>query len=188
MSGRHNLSNALAAAAVGTAFSLPPEEIARALNTAQPPKMRGEVFDFAAGFTVIDDSYNSNPRSLLNMVRTMSEGSRGHQRLIVIAGEMLELGPSEVTLHNEAGREIAGLGINVLWGVRGLAKEIVAGARDAGLAAVKFFESSDDAAAELMKELREGDLVLVKGSRGVATDRIVKALRERFPLAGEDTR
>src|ERR1043166_5485840 len=81
MSGRHNLSNALAASAVGTAFSLPPEEIARALSKAQPPKMRGEVFDFAAGFTVIDDSYNSNPRSLLNMVRTMAEGGRNRRRL-----------------------------------------------------------------------------------------------------------
>jgi UDP-N-acetylmuramoyl-tripeptide--D-alanyl-D-alanine ligase len=186
MSGRHNLSNALAAAAVGTAFSLPPEEIARGLSTAQPPKMRGEVFDFAAGFTVIDDSYNSNPRSLLNMVRTMAEGSRGDQRLMVIAGEMLELGPDEVSLHNEAGREIASYGVNVLWGVRGLAKEIVAGARDAGLAAVKFFESSEAAAAELMKEVKEGDLILVKGSRGVATDKIVKALKERFPLAGAE--
>ena len=91
----------------GTAFSLTAEEIARALSTAQPPKMRGEVFDFAAGFTVIDDSYNSNPRSLLNMVRTMAEGGRGRKRLIVIAGEMLELGPDEVALHREAGREIA---------------------------------------------------------------------------------
>ena len=188
MSGRHNLSNALAASAVGTAFSLPPEEIARALSTAQPPKMRGEVLDFAAGFTVIDDSYNSNPRSLLNMVRTMAEGGRDRKRLIVIAGEMLELGPDEVSLHNEAGRETAGHGINMLWGVRGLAKEIVAGARDAGLAAVRFFESSEEAAAELMKEVKEGDLVLVKGSRGVATDKIVKALREQFPLVGEDER
>src|SRR5215208_5727241 len=108
MSGRHNLSNALAASAVGTAFSIPPEEIAAALKTAQPPKMRGEVFDFGAGFTVIDDSYNSNPRSLLNMVRTMAEGGGGSKRLIVIAGEMLELGPDEVSLHRDAGREIAG--------------------------------------------------------------------------------
>src|SRR4030095_16913112 len=128
MSGRHNLSNALAAAAVGTSFSLTAEEIARALSTAQPPKMRGEVFDFAAGFTVIDDSYNSNPRSLLNMVRTMAEAGRGRKRLFVIAGEMLELGPDEVSLHRDAGREIASYGIDVLWGVRGLASEIVAGA------------------------------------------------------------
>ena len=68
---------------------------------------------------MIDDSYNSNPRSLLNMVRTMAEGGRGRKRLIVIAGEMLELGPDEVALHREAGREIASYGIDVLWGVRG---------------------------------------------------------------------
>src|SRR4030095_13003215 len=102
MSGRHNLSNALAAAAVGTSFGLAPSQIAEALKTAFPPKMRGEVFDFAAGFTVIDDSYNSNPRSLLNMVRTMAEGGTNRKRLIVVAGEMLELGPDEVNLHREA--------------------------------------------------------------------------------------
>src|SRR6185295_3547702 len=143
MSGRHNLSNALAAAAVGTAFSLTPEQLAEAFGSAQPPKMRGEVFDFAAGFTVIDDSYNSNPRSLLNMVRTMVEGGQGRKRLLVIAGEMLELGPDEVSLHRDAGREIAGSGVNLLWGVRGLAKEIVAGANDAGLS-TRFFNSSEE--------------------------------------------
>jgi UDP-N-acetylmuramoyl-tripeptide--D-alanyl-D-alanine ligase len=188
MSGRHNLSNALAASAVGTAFSLTAEEIARALSTAQPPKMRGEVFDFAMGFTVIDDSYNSNPRSLLNMVRTMAEGGRGRKRLVVIAGEMLELGPNEVALHREAGREIAAYGIDVLFGVRGLAREIVAGAYETGLSAGKFFNSSDEAATQLIKEVKEGDLILVKGSRGVATDKIVKALREQFPLLGENER
>ena len=186
MSGRHNLSNALAASAVGTAFSIPPEEIAAALKTARPPKMRGEVFDFAAGFTVIDDSYNSNPRSLLNMVRTMAEAGRGRKRLVVIAGEMLELGPDEVSLHREVGTEIARSGIDVLWGVRGLGKEIVVGANEAGLTATQFFNSSDEVAEQLFREVREGDLILIKGSRGVATDRVVKALRERFPLAGED--
>jgi UDP-N-acetylmuramoyl-tripeptide--D-alanyl-D-alanine ligase len=186
MSGRHNLSNALAASAVATAFSIPPEEIAAALKSAQPPKMRGEVFDFAAGFSVIDDSYNSNPRSLLNMVRTMSEGGRGRKRLVVIAGEMLELGPDEASLHRDVGRELAESGINLLWGVRGLAREIVAGANEAGLSATKFFNSSDEVATELINEVKEGDLILVKGSRGVATDKVVKALRERFPLAGAD--
>ncbi len=187
MSGRHNLSNALAAAAVGTAFELSTEQIAAALNTARPPKMRGEVFDFAAGFTVIDDSYNSNPHSLINMVRTMLDGRQGRKRLIVIAGEMLELGPEEVLLHREAGRDIAKSGINVLWGIRGLAKEITAGAADAGLSATKFFNSSTEAAAAIVMEVKEGDLILVKGSRGVATDKVVNALRERFPLVGEDT-
>jgi len=163
MGGRHNLSNALAASAVATAFSIPPEEIARALKSARPPKMRGEVLDFAGGFTVIDDSYNSNPRSLLNMVRTMAEARQGSKRLVVISGEMLELGPDEASLHRDAGREIAGSGIDLLWGVRNLAREIVAGANEAGLSATKFFNSSDEAAAELIKKVREGDLILVKG-------------------------
>jgi UDP-N-acetylmuramoyl-tripeptide--D-alanyl-D-alanine ligase len=186
MSGQHNLSNALAAAAVGVSFGLSAEQIAEALSTARPPKMRGEIVDFAAGFTVIDDSYNSNPRSLLNMVRTMAEARAGRKRLVVIAGEMLELGPEEASLHHAAGREIAETGVNVLWGVRGLAKDLVAGAEQAGLAEARFFASSDDAANEIVKEVREGDLVLVKGSRGVATERVVNALKERFPLAGED--
>ena len=99
---------------------------------------------------------------------------------------MLELGPDEASLHREAGREIASTGINVLWGVRGLANEIVAGANEAGLSAARFFNSSDEVAEELPREVKDGDLILVKGSRGVATDRVVKALRERFPLTGED--
>src|ERR1051325_3024313 len=110
MSGQHNLSNALAAATVGVSFGMSAQEIADALSTARPPKMRGESVDFAAGFTVIDDSYNSNPRSLLNMVRTMVEARGSRKRLLVIAGEMLELGPEEASLHRAAGREIAQTG------------------------------------------------------------------------------
>jgi UDP-N-acetylmuramoyl-tripeptide--D-alanyl-D-alanine ligase len=185
MSGRHNLSNALAAAAVGTSFDMSAGEIAAALKTATPPKMRGEVLDFAAGFTVVDDSYNSNPKSLLNMVRTMTEARSNYRRLIVIAGEMLELGPNETELHRQAGVDIAKAGIDLLWGVRGLAREIVAGANSAGLN-TKFFASSADVGEAIIKEAQEGDLILVKGSRGVATDKVVAALKEKFPLIGGD--
>jgi UDP-N-acetylmuramoyl-tripeptide--D-alanyl-D-alanine ligase len=186
MTGRHNLMNALAATAVATCFEIAPGQIAAALKTATAPKMRGEVLDFAAGFRVIDDSYNSNPRSLLNMVRTMIEAGKTSKRRIVVAGEMLELGPDAPSLHREAGREIARAGIDILWGVRGLATEIVAGAKEAGMKQTEFFESSEDVAVAVNQEVREGDLVLIKGSRGVATDKIVTSLRKRFPLAGED--
>ena len=185
MSGRHNLMNALAAAAVATCFKMQPEQIARALQSVRPPEMRGETLDFAAGFTVIDDSYNSNPQSLMSMVRTIAEAGGGKRR-IVIAGEMLELGPEEARLHREAGRQIARSGVDLLWGVRGLAAEIVAGAREAGLTATRFFEDSDEAANNIPGEVKEGDLILIKGSRGVATDKIVSELRERFPLLGTD--
>ena len=188
MTGRHNLMNALAASAVATALKVKPELIADALRTARPPRMRGEVLDFADGFTVVDDSYNSNPRSLIGMVRTLAEAKENVSRRIVIAGEMLELGPESPQMHREAGHEIARLGIDVLWGVRGLASEMVSAAREAGIVGASFFESSDDAAAAALKEVRAGDLILVKGSRSVETDRIVAALKERFALTGVDKR
>jgi UDP-N-acetylmuramoyl-tripeptide--D-alanyl-D-alanine ligase len=186
MSGRHNLMNALAAAAVATSFEIGPAQIAEALSTAMTPRMRGEVFDFAAGFRVVDDSYNSNPRSLINMVRTIAEAETNSRRRIVIAGEMLELGNVAAELHREAGREIGRAGLDVVWGIRGLAAEIVAGAREVGLTDTRFFETSEDAARVLIEEVKEGDLILIKGSRGVATDKIVSAVRKRFPLAGAD--
>ena len=186
MSGRHNLSNALAAAAVGTSFEMSAGEIAAALKSARPPKMRGEVLEFAAGFTVIDDSYNSNPTSLLSMVHTMAEAGTRPVRLIVVAGEMLELGPDAARLHREAGIDIAELGVDVLWGIRGLANEMVAGAAAAGLPSTAFFQSCEEAAAEIINYVSEGDLILIKGSRGVATDKIVAALKEKFPLTGGD--
>jgi len=186
MTGAHNLMNSLAASAVATALKVKPELIADALRSVKPPKMRGEILNFAAGFTVVDDSYNSNPRSLLSMVRTLAEAGDKVKRRVVVAGEMLELGPQSPQMHREAGHEIARLGIEVLWGVRGLASEIIAGARDEGLAATRFFDSSDEAATAVIDEVRAGDLILVKGSRSVETDRVVAALKQKYPLADTD--
>lgn len=188
MTGRHNLMNALAAAAVATCLEIKPDEIAAALKSVRPPQMRGEVIDFAAGFTVVDDSYNSNPRSLLSMMRAITETEAVARRRIVIAGEMLELGPAGALMHREAGREIAAAGIDLLWGVRGLGIELVEGAREAGMKMehARFFETSEEAAVALSQEVRAGDLVLVKGSRGVRTDKVVQLLRDRFPIVGGD--
>ncbi len=185
MTGRHNLMNALAASAVATALKVGPELIADALRSAKPPRMRGEVLNFAARFTVVDDSYNSNPRSLLGMVRTLAEASENVKRRVVIAGEMLELGLHEREMHREAGREIARLGIDILWGVRGLATEMVSAASEHGMKTTRFFESSEQAATAALDLISEGDLILVKGSRSVETDKIVAALKERFPLVGQ---
>jgi UDP-N-acetylmuramoyl-tripeptide--D-alanyl-D-alanine ligase len=190
MPGRHNLMNALAAAAVATCFEIGPAEIASALRSVTPAKMRGEVIDFAAGFTVVDDSYNSNPRSLLSMVQTIAESGAQARRRIVVAGEMLELGEESAEMHREAGAEIVRAGIDVLWGVRGLALDLVEGAREAGMSreATRFFETSEQAAAALVEEAREGDLILVKGSRGVETDKVVAGLRTSFTALGADER
>ena len=184
--GRHNLMNALAASSVATFFGVVPAQIASALKTVPQTKMRGEVLDFAAGFELIDDSYNSNPRSLITMVQTLKEGGQHAKRRIVVAGEMLELGPSSAELHREAGKEIAGFGVDLLWGVRGYARDLVEGACEGGMSpeATRVFENSEQAGAALVDEIRAGDLVLVKGSRGVQTDKVIRLLCERFPLVG----
>ncbi len=187
MHGRHNVSNALAAAAAATSFGIGVKDIAEALATAAPSEKRGEVLRFDAGFTVVDDSYNSNPRSLLSMAEAVAQGGEGVERRIIVAGEMLELGDEGPALHREAGRDIAGYGVDVLWGVRGLASELVEGARESGMehGAARFFETSDETAEALAEFIRAGDLVLVKGSRGVHTELIVERLKERYERRDE---
>jgi UDP-N-acetylmuramoyl-tripeptide--D-alanyl-D-alanine ligase len=187
MPGRHNLLNALAASAVAHCFGTGAAEIAEALSTAAPSQMRGEVLSFREGFTVVDDSYNSNPRSLLAMAEAVAQGGEGVRRRIVLAGEMRELGADSAAIHREAGREVAGLGLDVLWGVEGHARELVGGAREGGMAEANtaFYENSEEAASALAAFVRAGDLVLVKGSRGVHTEKVVALLKERYEQSGE---
>lgn len=182
LSGKHNVSNALAAAAVGFHFGMSAPEIAAALRTIAPPAQRGEVLHFAEDFTVVNDSYNSNPAALLGMVETLIDGGRSAARKIVVAGEMLELGASEKEIHRKTGEKLAASGTDFLIGVRGLAREMCEGARIAGLTETMFFENSDAAGEFLAGDIKAGDLVLVKGSRGVKTERVVEKLLEKFRL------
>jgi len=177
--GRHNVLNALAAAAAAHSFGLSARQIAEQLSTAKPSEKRGELIRFPNGVTVIDDSYNSNPRALLEAVRAMTE-AKGFRRRIVIAGEMLELGEQGAELHRQCGSEIAAMNVDILIGVRGLAKEMVATAK--GIAT--FCESPEEAANTLIAEAHPGDLVLVKGSRGVRTEKVIERLRAAFEPVG----
>lgn len=174
--GKHNVYNALAAAAAGHHFGLSAAQIAMQLNTAAPSKMRGELITFANGVTVIDDSYNSNPPALMQAVQAMAQ-AQGFTRRIVVAGEMLELGEPGAAMHRECGAAIAAAGIQRVIGVRGLATELVAGAFDAGLKDATFCETPEQAAGELLAEWQSGDLVLIKGSRGVRTERVIERLK-----------
>ncbi len=181
LSGRHNVLNALAAAAVGFSFGMKAREIAEALGNIQPPAQRGEVLHFKEGFTVINDSYNSNPAALFSMVKTLVDGSgKNSGRKIVVAGEMLELGKSEREIHRETGRDLAASGIDFLIGVRGLAREMTEGAKENGLRETMFFENSDEAGQFLAGEIKPGDLVLIKGSRGVKTEKVIEKLLENY--------
>lgn len=176
--GRHNVYNALAAAAAAHSFGLSATKIAEQLSTAAPSKMRGELIRFANGVTVIDDSYNSNPKALIEAVRAMTE-AKGFNRRIVVAGEMLELGEQGAELHRQCGSEIAAMKIDSLIGIRGLAKEMVTAAKSIAV----FCESPEEAADRLIAETHPGDLVLVKGSRGVRTEKVVERLRAEFGSA-----
>ncbi len=183
LSGRHNVLNALAASAVGFGFGMSVQAIADALFSISPPPQRGEVLHFREGFTIINDSYNSNPAALVGMVKTLVEGKQNAQRLIVVAGEMLELGKHEKEIHQEVGEKIAASGIDFLIGVRGLAKDLVESANANGLREAKFFSNSDEAGEFLANEIKAGDLVLVKGSRGVRTERVIEKLLKKFEVS-----
>ncbi|HZF41381.1 MAG TPA: UDP-N-acetylmuramoyl-tripeptide--D-alanyl-D-alanine ligase, partial [Blastocatellia bacterium] len=190
--GRHNVYNALAAAAVASYFGFAPEQIASRLATSEPSKMRGELIRFANGVTVIDDSYNSNPQALLQSVRAMLDvansvaASVAPGRGVVVAGEMLELGEYGPDLHRKCGREIAAMGIDVLIGVRGLASELVAGAVEGSGSSARltsFCETPEEAAEMLVAGSVPGDVILVKGSRGVRMEIVVERLKAAFGSA-----
>lgn len=183
LSGKHNVLNALAASAVGYSFGMTAREIKDALRTVGPPKQRGEILRFAGGFTVINDSYNSNPAALMKMVRTLAEGASAKSRLIVVAGEMLELGEEEREIHRRTGRELAGSGVDLLLGVRNLAADMVEAAREGGLEGSMFFENSEKAGEYLSDEVGPDDLILVKGSRGVRTEMVIEKLLEKHSLS-----
>ena len=174
--------NCLAAAAVGHVFGMSARSIATSLANVSPPPQRGDVLRFAAGFTVINDSYNSNPHALLSMVDTLVSGSSIGSRRVVVAGEMLELGENEKAMHRETGSLIAASGVDRLIGVRGLAEDMVQAARDAGMSDAQFAKDSVEAAELVVGTITAGDVVLVKGSRGVKTERIIEKLLEKFPL------
>ncbi len=182
LGGRHNIMNALAAAAVGFSFSMSAEKIAEALTDVEAPPQRGEVIRFREGFTVINDSYNSNPDALISMVETLTSGGKDAKRLIVVAGEMLELGQQAAEIHFATGKELAELNVDVLIGVRGLGKELVEGARKGGIGLAEFAIDSSAAGELLCSMVEEGDAVLVKGSRGVRTELVIEKLLEKFEL------
>jgi UDP-N-acetylmuramoyl-tripeptide--D-alanyl-D-alanine ligase len=182
LNGKHNILNALAASAVGVSFGMSAQEIAASLHTVVPPPQRGEVLHFAEGFTVINDTYNSNAKALLSMVETIVDGGAGAKRKIVIAGEMRELGENAAQIHYETGQKIAEIGVDKLFGVEGFANDLLKGAKDAGLRETEFYEDSTVAAEKFLTEVQAGDLILVKGSRGVRTEKIIEKLLEKFEL------
>lgn len=185
LAGRHNISNALAALAAASVWGVGAREAQAVFPTLEATGMRGRVLQYEAGFTVINDCYNSNPVALNAMVGLLtSTPAKG--RHILAAGEMLELGPTSAELHRQCGRTAAASGkLGWIIGVQGEAENLVRGAMEAGQPAErsKFFPTSAETGEFLATIVAPGDVVLVKGSRGVKMERIVEALDARFPRA-----
>ena len=173
--GRHNIANAMAAIAVGLEAGIPLDECAAAIGRLRPADKRGEVLRLR-GAIVINDCYNSNPEALKAMIETLA--SMPAKRRILVAGEMLELGPDSARIHFECGRFAAGHGIDLVLGVRGSAQNIVDGARQNGALAM-FVSSPLEAGEWLQAEIKEGDAVLLKASRGVGLERALSWIEER---------
>jgi UDP-N-acetylmuramoyl-tripeptide--D-alanyl-D-alanine ligase len=170
--GRHNVLNALAAITVGLKSGISLQVCAAALQRLEPGDKRGEVLRWH-GATLINDCYNSNPRALDAMVDALM--AMPGERHIVIAGEMLELGPEARALHAACGQRMAERGVSSVLGVRGAAADLVDAALIGGADAL--FVDTPEAAGEWMgANLRAGDVVLLKASRGVRLEKALKAL------------
>ncbi len=176
--GRHNVANALAAAAVGVALELPLDAIARGLAAARPVGGRG-IWKRAGEVTILDDTYNASPASVRAALDTLA-ARRAGRRAVVVLGDMLELGASSDEDHREVGRMVAALPADELVGFGRASALAVEAARAAGLAEAHHAPTFEDTVAHLLKRLTPGDVVLVKGSRGMRMERVVDALVARL--------
>jgi len=184
--GRHNVMNALAALATASLWGIGATEARRVFPELVPADKRGEVVRFREGFTVINDSYNSSPTAL-NALADLVASTPAYRRRILAAGEMLELGASAPELHRECGRHAASLKeIDWIFGVQGDAAELVRAAVAAGHPKenTQFFENSAQAANFIAEFVTRGDLLLLKGSRGVRMEKILEAIEARYTRSG----
>ena len=181
--GAHAAHNALAALATVAASGGDVQAAAARMEGVEPGAGRGKVHELSRAIVLIDDSYNSSPPALASVLETMRL-SEPRGRRVLILGDMLELGPMEVALHREVGRRAGLAKVQMLVAVGTLSRETTEAARRSGVGEVHHFADSTicaDAAADL---LGDGDMVVVKGSRGMHMGRVVRALTARFGEGG----
>jgi UDP-N-acetylmuramoyl-tripeptide--D-alanyl-D-alanine ligase len=172
--GQHNATNAMAGLAVALEAGVDLDAAVAALETLTAGDKRGEIFEIA-GATLLNDSYNSNPEALRSMIRTLAARPAAGRRILV-AGEMLEQGVHGPELHSACGLAAAEVGLDLVAGVQGNAKHLAIASCSGGIASL-FLPDADAAGRWLIHNLRPGDVVLVKGSRGVHLERAIEALK-----------
>jgi UDP-N-acetylmuramoyl-tripeptide--D-alanyl-D-alanine ligase len=175
--GRHNVYNALAAAAVALRLAVPLSDVAEGLGRATLTGMRMEVFTVASGVVVINDAYNANPTSMRAAIETL-ETMKAQGRRVAVLGDMGELGNLSEIAHLEIGEHVAAHGIDVLVVVGRRARRIGEGARAAGMSPemVRPCATPEEAVEVLDDILEPGDVVLVKASRSMRLETVVEGL------------
>ena len=177
--GVHNASNALAGLAVALEAGVDLDDAVAALASLTAGDKRGQVIEID-GATILNDSYNSNPEALRSMIRTLA--ARPAARRILVAGEMLELGEQGPALHSACGRAAAEAGLDLVAGVQGNSEHLAAAACSGGVASL-FLQDAEAAGRWLKQTMQPGDVVLVKGSRGVHLERAIEAVKTRIAAA-----
>jgi UDP-N-acetylmuramoyl-tripeptide--D-alanyl-D-alanine ligase len=178
--GRGNLSNVLAAVAVGVEWDVPLAAMAERASRLKAAPHRGEVVRLAQGVILIDDSYNASPAATRRALDVLRDGAG---RRVAVLGEMLELGDQSIALHEDVGRTAAAAHLDLLIAIGGEAsRALVDAAVGGGLAAARtrHFATTDEAADAAAALIQPGDLVLVKGSHGIRTDKVVDRLKTVF--------
>jgi UDP-N-acetylmuramoyl-tripeptide--D-alanyl-D-alanine ligase len=183
--GLHNLENALAAVTTGLVFGIETDNITRGLSTFQASKMRMH-FVRREDFTIINDAYNASPRSVAGAL-TVLQDAKSSGRMIAVLGDMLELGPREEAGHEEVGEKVAAIGTDLLITVGERARRIGQTAAASGMSEDRIWmcSSNKEAVDVLSMQIRYGDTILVKGSRGMVMEEIVDALTNIPPLVKE---
>jgi UDP-N-acetylmuramoyl-tripeptide--D-alanyl-D-alanine ligase len=176
--GRHNVQNALAAIAASSVFGIPPGEVRQALAEFQNLPQRSEILTLPGEVTVINDCYNSNPLAMERMLEALAAWPRARRR-IVVAGEMLELGPTSPELHRGVGRQCAQSGVEWVIAVQGDAWFFVEGAVEGGIppSHARFFQDAKSAGEFCRTLMASGDVILVKGSRGAHLETVIEMLK-----------
>ncbi len=177
--GLHNVYNATAAAAVAVAMGLGLDEIKKGLEEWRPFKGRFEVHRLDCGVNLVDDTYNANPTSVAMAIKTLAE-VKGAGRGIAVLGDMLELGSHAKEAHYEIGKKVAAAGLDYLFLLGPLSSaHTTRGARDGGMAEERVVICSDykDVSGHVNPMLTGGDWVLVKGSRGMAMEKVVERIK-----------
>jgi UDP-N-acetylmuramoyl-tripeptide--D-alanyl-D-alanine ligase len=178
--GWHNVYNALAAFAVGSFLGVDEQKIKLALEKCTPSKLRMELIEIGS-IRVINDSYNANPVSMEKALETL-KNMKAYGKKVAVLGDMLELGEKALDFHSEVGTKVAQSGVNLLLTVGELARFIGEGAKEAGMNSddILTLENNEQVTTCLLNKLKDGDLILVKGSRKMRTEEIVLSLKNQY--------